>query len=79
MIKSQIKNIDDVTAESVHLLRISLRMNQAQFWGAIGVIQSTGSNYENAVTRMPSVVKKHLYATHVLGIAVEKRSRKLSK
>lgn len=48
-------------------LRIKSRLNQAEFWGAIGVTQSGGSRYENE-RRMPEPVAQLVRLHYVLGI-----------
>lgn len=45
-------------------LRIKSGLNQAQFWGAVGVTQSGGSRYESG-RKMPKPVQELLRVVHV--------------
>lgn len=49
---------------NVRELRLSLGVNQAEFWGAIGMTQSAGSRYEND-RAMPAPVAKLVDARYV--------------
>jgi len=48
-------------------VRRKLKLNQSEFWGAIGVTQSGGSRYESG-RNMPRPVRELLRLVHVEGI-----------
>lgn len=49
-------------------LRDKLKLNQATFWGRLGVTQSGGCRYEGGRT-MPRPVKRLYFLTYVVGVA----------
>lgn len=60
------------TGEDIYELRRKLKLNQQEFWSALGVTQSGGSRYENGRT-IPTSVK--LLLTIVYG--TDKQSNSL--
>lgn len=51
----------------VKALRLARQMNQADFWGPIGITQSGGSRYEHE-RRMPEPVGELIRLRYLLGI-----------
>jgi len=55
-------------------IRRKLRLNQQQFWSAIGVTQSGGSRYESGRS-MPKPVRELLRLVHIEGVDLRKVNR----
>lgn len=64
------KKITPLTGAGVKALRRKLKLNQAQFWGPLGVTQSGGSRYETERT-IPRPVRKLLYVFYQAGLAAD--------
>lgn len=60
----------EITNESVKVLRKALGMGQAEFWGPIGVKQSASSGYESK-TAIPKPVRILVVARYVCGIHID--------
>ena len=56
-------------------IRRRLRLNQQEFWSAIGVTQSGGSRYESGRS-MPKPVRELLRLVHIEGIDLGKVKRR---
>lgn len=65
-----IKTEQDVTCEAAKKLREELKMNQVDFWAALGVAQSSGCFYENG-RKMPKQVKRLLFSTYVANLPID--------
>lgn len=55
-----------IDAAFVTQLRKDLDLNQADFWGPLGITQSGGSRYESG-RKIPSPARKLIWAVHVAG------------
>ena len=53
----------DISAEGIRQIRKTLNLNQAEFWGPVGVTQSGGSRYESG-RDIPNAVKTVLRITY---------------
>jgi DNA-binding XRE family transcriptional regulator len=60
----------EITNESVRMLRKTLGLGQAEFWGPIGVKQAAASGYEND-TAIPKPVRILVVARYICGIHVD--------
>jgi len=60
----------EITNESVKMLRKTLGLGQAEFWGPIGVKQAAASGYEND-TAIPKPVRILVVARYICGIHVD--------
>ena len=58
------KNVNPVSDLDPRAIRRQLRLNQTEFWSAIGVTQSGGSRYEGS-RGMPKTVQILLRLAHV--------------
>jgi len=60
----------EITNESVKMLRKTLGLGQAEFWGPIGVKQSAASGYESD-TAIPKPVRILVVARYICGIHID--------
>lgn len=63
------RNIQLFTSEQVRKLRLKLKMNQSEFWSALGVSQSGGSRYEGGrnIPEPVQLLLKMVYGPKVAG------------
>ena len=54
-------------------VRQGMRLNQAEFWGRIGVGQSGGSRYESGVTPVPLQTAALAHAGYIEGLDFDVR------
>ncbi len=62
--------IDTISPERLKEIREASGLSQVRFWGAIGVKQSAGSDYEKG-QRMPEPVRRLLVMHYVAGIPTD--------
>lgn len=65
-----IQTEQDVTCKAAKQLRYKLKMNQVDFWKAVGVAQSSGSFYEKG-RAIPKQVKRLLFSTYVAKLPID--------
>lgn len=63
-----IKTDSDIDGAGAKALRTEAKLTQREFWGAIGVSQACGSQYESGARRIPSTAKKQVFIRYVAGI-----------
>lgn len=56
--------------EDVKAIRKETRLNQSDFWNAVGVTQSGGSRYESG-RKMPNAVRELVRVVYVEGVSLE--------
>lgn len=69
----------DITGPIARDLRVKAGLNQAEFWGAIGVNQSSGSRYEQSKNRLQRPVRLLLLAVHIAGLQLARSAADLTK
>lgn len=63
-----IKTDIEIDADRAKVLREQANLTQREFWGAAGVSQSAGSQYEGGVRPIPASVRKQIFFRFVAGL-----------
>ena len=64
----RINTDSEIDAKRAKALREQMNLTQREFWGAVGVSQPGGSQYERGARPIPSSVRKQIFFRFVAGL-----------